>query len=145
VIYNAAWPSTALQGETTRRQLAGTVPLADWWQGRPADPAGLKALARREVWAAAGMADPERFFRMLEAEGLRLKRCPLPDHYAYHSLPWPADATDVLVTEKDAVKLHPERMGQARIWVVTLDLSLPPSLLPALAQHLLPPAPPSAS
>ncbi len=145
VIYNAVRPSTALPGETTRRQLTGAVPLADWWQGRPADPAALKALAGREVWAAAGMADPERFFRMLEAEGLRLKRCPLPDHHAYRSLPWPAGALDVLVTEKDAVKLHPEQVGQARVWVVTLDLSLPPSLLPALARHLPTPARPSAS
>ena len=38
---------------------------------------------------------------------------PLPDHFDYATLPWPADAADVVVTEKDAVKLRPAR-GSAR-------------------------------
>jgi tetraacyldisaccharide 4'-kinase len=41
------------------------------------------------------------------------------------TLPWPATARHVLMTEKDAVKIQPERV-QARspgatLWVVTLD------------------------
>ena len=49
--------------------------------------------------AAAGVAQPERFFDMLRAAGLEIIALPLPDHHAYVTLPWPADAADVIVTE----------------------------------------------
>jgi len=140
VLYNAPAPSTGLPGETAFRRLGGAVPLSGWWQGQAADRSTLAALGGREVWAAAGMANPERFFRMLEAEGLHLKRCPLPDHHPFRTLPWPDDTIDVLVTEKDAVKLRPEHMGRARVWVVTLDFALPPTLLATLSRHLPAPA-----
>jgi tetraacyldisaccharide 4'-kinase len=67
------------------------------------------------------MAQPQRFFDMLSAEGLTFTALPLPDHDAFSTLPWPPGTADVLLTEKDAVKLRPERIGATRIWVVTLD------------------------
>ena len=42
---------------------------------------------------------------------------PLPDLRHYATLPWPDDTPDVVVTEKDAVKLDPARMGTTRVWV----------------------------
>jgi tetraacyldisaccharide 4'-kinase len=123
VLYNAAAPTTALPGATLRRRLAGAVALRDWWLGAPASPAKLEALRGRRVVAAAGIAAPERFFTMLEAEGLTIDRLPLPDHHDFAALPWPPSTADVVLTEKDAVKVAPERAGVTRVWVVPLDLA----------------------
>jgi len=135
-VYNAASASTPLPGCVADRRLVGAVPLADWWRGAAPSLAALHALKGRTVLAAAGMAHPERFFRMLEAEGLRIERLPLPDHFDFRRLPWPAGAGDVVVTEKDAIKLHPDAQGDVRVWVVALDLRLPAAFI-AEAQRIL--------
>ncbi len=79
------------------------------------------SLKGRSLIAAAGMARPDRFFAMLRAADLAFDELPLPDHFDYAELPWPRDAADVIVTEKDAVKLDPSRMGPTRVWVAALD------------------------
>ncbi|NDY90584.1 tetraacyldisaccharide 4'-kinase [Ideonella sp. TBM-1] len=155
VLFNAPAPSVPLPGEFARRALTGAVPLASWWQGASADPAALEALARRSqqqaLWAAAGLAEPERFFSMLESCGVRLQRLPLPDHHDWAQVPWPSQATEVLVTEKDAVKLPALPPGGPQVWVVPLDFELPDALLQQLhgwlvqARELRQPADPSAS
>jgi tetraacyldisaccharide 4'-kinase len=58
---------------------------------------------------------------MLRTAGLVIEELPLPDHFDYAELPWPPDAANVIVTEKDAVKLEPSRMGATRVWVAALD------------------------
>lgn len=140
VLYNAERPSTRLPGEVAQRALAGALPLKDWWQGRPEACRPLDELRRRPLLAAAGVGDPERFFRMLEQAGLTIDRLPLPDHACFDTIPWPATTTDVLVTEKDAVKLPPGSVGTTRVWVVALDFALPSACTQALRLRL--PAPP---
>jgi tetraacyldisaccharide 4'-kinase len=140
VVYNAARASTAWPGETVQRSLAGVVLLSDWWDGKAASATSLTALCERPVWAAAGMAHPKRFFDMLHAAGLQnLRPLPLPDHFDFAALPWPANALDVIVTEKDAVKLRPERMGSTRVWVAPLNFALHPASSAALLALLPPP------
>jgi tetraacyldisaccharide 4'-kinase len=134
VVYNASRPSTHLPGHLAERRLRCLAPLADWWAGHPATRAAFAALHGRRVVAAAGMARPQRFFDMLRAEGLQIDELPLADHHPFTTLPWPANATDVIVTEKDAVKLRPERMGTTRVWVATLDFEIDA----AIASQLLP-------
>lgn len=124
VIYNSAAPTTALPGTLARRALGGAVALADWWNGRPASATALEALRGRTIVAAAGLARPERFFQMLRDRGLLITPLPLPDHHDFATLPWPTDTADVIVTEKDAVKLLPGRTGATRVWVATLDFTL---------------------
>ncbi len=136
VLYNAGAPSTALPGHLARRQLAGAVELAAWWQGAAADPLVWQGLRGRPVLAAAGLAQPERFFTMLRAQGLDVLPLPLPDHHDFSTLPWPADTVEVLLTEKDAVKLRPERLGRTRVWVVALDFRPDDSFERALQQAL---------
>jgi len=151
IVVNGHWPAPparALPAPRERcfeaaRTLDGAVPLADWSRGAPATRAALLALRGRPLLAAAGIGDPERFFSMLEAEGLAIARLPLPDHAALETLPWPADTPDVVVTEKDAVKLA-ARSGdpsppRTRVWVATLDFGLPDALADALRDAL--PAP----
>ena len=139
VIYNAATPSTPWPGHVAVRGLAGALPLRDWWAGAAPRPVVLAALRGRPVLAAAGLAEPERFFAMIEAAGLTITRLPLPDHAGFDTLPWPADAPCVVVTEKDAVKLPPGQAGTASVHVVTLDFRLPDEALGALRAWLGPP------
>lgn len=147
-LFNAAVPTVALPGFLARRRLAGAVLLQDWWRGAPPRLDSLHALRGRRVTAAAGMAHPRRFFDMLRAQGLELQELPLPDHHAFTTLPWPAGTADVLVTEKDAVKLPPGRFDHGRgtatrVWVVTLDFDLPAELVARLAALLRPAARPA--
>lgn len=140
VLYNAAAPSTPLAGSTASRALTGAVPLADWWLGHPATAQALSGLRSRRLVAAAGMANPERFFDMLRSAGLAVDPLPLPDHFEFATLPWPPGTDDVVVTEKDAIKLQPERMGKTQVWVVPLDFRLGAEFERALLA-LLPPPP----
>ncbi|MGD9832962.1 MAG: tetraacyldisaccharide 4'-kinase [Piscinibacter sp.] len=125
VLYNAAAPSTPLPGHLAQRGLAGAVPLHGWWRGMAPDVEALAALRGRPVLAVAGLAQPARFFSMLRERGLDIVEHPLPDHHDYADLDWPAGTADVIVTEKDAVKIRPERAGAVRVWVAALDFRLP--------------------
>jgi tetraacyldisaccharide 4'-kinase len=139
VLYNAERPTTPWPGSCVRRALAGAVALDAWWRGEPPTAAALAALRGRPLRAAAGIASPQRFFAMLEAQGLAVEPLPLPDHHDYATLPWPADTPDVVVTEKDAVKLDPARVGTTRVWVAPLDFAFDPAFDAALTAAL--PAP----
>ena len=134
VLYNAAQASTALPGLTGQRRLSGVLPLAAWWQGQtaPAVDGGWPALRGRRLLAAAGLARPEAFFAMLQAQGLQIGRLALSDHHRFDPLPWPPGTPEVIVTEKDAVKLLPAAVGATRVWVATLDFQPEPGFAEAL-------------
>jgi tetraacyldisaccharide 4'-kinase len=131
VLYNAAAPTTHLPGLSCTRGLAGATPLAAWWRGEPPDRETLHALAGRRLLAAAGTARPQRFFDMLAQANLDFEALPLADHHRYEVLPWPPGTADVIVTEKDAVKLPPDHPGLAasgtRVWVAALDFRPEPA------------------
>ena len=136
VLYNAPHPTTPLPGFVAARALGGPVALDRWWQGDAAYGAAWSALHGRRVVACAGTAVPERFFTMLRARGLAFDAIALPDHADYAMLPWPDGVDDVVLTEKDAVKIAPERVRGVRVWVAPLDFSLDPAIGPALARWL---------
>lgn len=144
-LYNADAPSTAQAGALLLRQLRPLRPLAAWQQGRADEDRSLASLQGRPMLAAAGIGHPERFFAMLRATGLQITALPLPDHHDYKSLPWPAGTPEVIVTEKDAVKLDPALCGATQVWVAGLDLQLPAELLRPLRQLLTRLQNPSAS
>jgi tetraacyldisaccharide 4'-kinase len=140
VIYNAPAASTAWSGFVARRGLAGALPLVAWWRGEEASPATLASLAGRPLLAAAGMSRPERFFAMLREHGLQIEGLALPDHFDFATLPWPAGTQDVIITEKDAVKLPPATpLGATRVWVARLDFQLDPAAEAALCRLLAAP------
>jgi tetraacyldisaccharide 4'-kinase len=139
VLYNAERASTPWPGILATRTIAGLVELQAWWNGARADPKAWAALQGRRVIACAGTARPQRFLAMLQQQGLKIEPIALPDHARFDSLPWPADATDVVVTEKDAVKVRPERVGATRVWVAPLDFVLDAQIGATLAQWLPPP------
>jgi len=139
VLYNADSPTTALPGFVARRQLAGVTALADWWRGAAPSTSALAMLREREgVVAVAGTARPERFFAMLRSHGLAIVERPLPDHADFTTLPWPPSSADVVLTEKDAVKLPPSRPLGTRVWVARLDFVPDPAFDAALLALLAP-------
>ena len=98
--------------------VAGTAVRLDGSARRP-----LADFRAAPVHAIAGIGNPRRFFALLERHGLDVKAHPLPDHAA----PEPeviAACTDgeVLMTEKDAVKLQPSAAPGA--WYVPVDLEI---------------------
>lgn len=131
VVYNTAEPSTAWPGHCARRKLGQLQTLGDWWAGN-GRTLETEDLPKTALIAAAGIAEPERFFGMLEQRGLKFLRCPLPDHAALDPRPWPQTGGRVLVTEKDAVKLPPGSPDADRIVVATLDFELPSAFWAAL-------------
>ena len=146
VVYNAAKPSTPLAGFLAKRSLRGVCELGSWWSGEGSTRPLLDALKGRPVLAVAGLARPERFFDMLREHGLSIDTLALPDHHDYAQLPWPADTPDVIVTEKDAVKLMPTNVGATRVWVATLDFEFDAAFNAALATLITPsPRPPAGT
>jgi tetraacyldisaccharide 4'-kinase len=142
VVYTAGQVSTAVPGVLATRTLGRAWPLLAWRSGDSSAAVALDALRDRPLLAAAGIAAPEKFFGMLEAAGLAITRCPLPDHHAYTTLPWADGTHDVITTEKDAVKLARHPLHGTRVWVVPLDLELPAALVADLMALLFPaPAP----
>jgi len=139
VVYNAEAAATPLAGTLVKRALSGAVLLRDWWRGEPATMSALHLLQGHPLVAAAGLARPERFFEMLRREGLSITPRALPDHHDFASLPWAAHTPNVIVTEKDAIKLDPERMGASRVWVAPLDFQLDATFVSTLIAMLPPP------
>jgi tetraacyldisaccharide 4'-kinase len=136
VLYNAGRASTRLPGHLARRSMAPLQRLEDWWRPRPNEggtpppptdrPAAWPGQANAPaIWAVAGIAQPQRFFDALREQGLQVHGVGLDDHDALSTLPWPAGVQHVVVTEKDAVKLTPQRIATERpgcqVWVAALD------------------------
>lgn len=95
----------------------------------------LEALRGTEVHAVAGIGNPERFFAMLEAHGMRVRRHPWPDHHRFDGSEVRFDDDLlVLVTEKDAVKVA--RYAHDRLYAVPIEVELPSSWFEAVHAQL---------
>lgn len=113
-----------IDGFSAQRRLA---PYARRGDGKRVD---LAALRSRPLTAIAGVASPEAFFAMLRAAGLRLNReIALPDHHDFRGDPILSGSTELVCTEKDAVKLWQLRPGA---WAVPLELDVEPAFWQSL-------------
>jgi tetraacyldisaccharide 4'-kinase len=142
ILYNAAHASTRLKGHLARRGMAPLQALSEWW--RPQQPGQSSHTLRPSdlgpqapaIWAIAGIAQPQRFFDALLAQGFAIKGVALDDHSDFGTLPWPSGVSHVIVTEKDAVKLPLERVASERpgtqVWVAALDFAPEDSFWTAL-------------
>ena len=105
----------------------------------------LASLIGQPVDAVAGLARPQAFFDMLQAQGLSLADTyALPDHDDFVRWRPTRSGRPLLCTEKDAVKLWAH---QPQAWAVPLQLTAEPAFWQALdallCQRGLPlPAPP---
>lgn len=143
VLYNAAQPSTDLPGHCVTKGTAPLLELNAWWHGRrdcQPPPLTPDNQGPEPVWAVAGIAQPDRFFQQLTAQGWRIHGHPMADHADLSTLPWPESVTQVIVTEKDAVKLSPDEIRRQRphttVWVAALDYQPAPSFWLELDQAL---------
>ncbi len=152
LLYNADRPSTPLPGHLARRGLAPLQTMGAWQAASAAcarSPLGTQPAQPprdRPLIALAGIAQPERFFSALRQQGWPVLGIPLPDHADWSTLPWPLEATHVVVTEKDAVKIDLAQVLQQRpgttVWVAALHFQPEPDFWTALDARLPPPPSP---
>ncbi|PHV07660.1 tetraacyldisaccharide 4'-kinase [Janthinobacterium sp. BJB412] len=106
--------------------------------GPASQPGGYDQAGRAapRIVAAAGIGNPQRFFAMLRAAGLRFEELPLPDHHDFLDQPFAALQADmILMTEKDAVKCAriEDLKDDPRLWVVPVTARIDA----ALAEHIV--------
>lgn len=92
-------------------------------------------LVGARLHAIAGIGDPGRFFRQIEALGLTFAAHPFPDHHAYTAadLAFAGDGV-LLMTEKDGVKCAGLAAGEA--WVLPVDAELPAGLVELILEKI---------
>lgn len=84
-------------------------------------------LRGKKTYAVAGIGNPQRFFRQLQALGLTVAARPFPDHYQYQPEDLHApDAEAIIMTEKDAVKCG--TFADEKYWVLAVDAQVPREL-----------------
>lgn len=99
-------------------------------------PLAVLAARASKLAAVAGIGNPQRFFALLAAAGLRFTELALPDHHDFLDNPLAGlDADLILMTEKDAVKCaHIEELrNDPRLWVVPVSAQIDA----ALAEHIV--------
>jgi tetraacyldisaccharide 4'-kinase len=100
----------------------------------------LADYAGREAIAAAAIGNPERFFAMLRAHGLRIETRTLPDHARFTpALAGAGLGKPVLLTEKDAVKCGGDGWSDAGYVEVApvVDAAAAAGLLEAIARRAI--------
>lgn len=82
----------------------------------------LSEFVGKKIHAVAGIGNPDRFFNMLERQGLEADKHYFRDHqkYSANELSFNNDGLDILMTEKDAVKC--KTIDNDRLWYVPVDL-----------------------
>lgn len=148
LLYTSGRASLDLPGHAAQRVITDILPWRAWREGgegvQPCedDRRGWALhLRQRPVHAVAGVADPTPFFLQLRELGLAVTPIALRDHDPMDTRPWPQDAQDVVMTEKDAVKAHRWAHGHTRLWVARLDLAVDATFWTAFKarlQHLRP-------
>jgi tetraacyldisaccharide 4'-kinase len=117
--------------------------------GNSAPEGTLQALAvlqnkeKTLLFAAAGLAQPERFYVSLAGAGLQFKTLAVADHalITLHQLNQIPLHALLIVTEKDAVKLREAQLPaqlQKRIRIVPWRVNLPIQLIDDIARLVLP-------
>jgi tetraacyldisaccharide 4'-kinase len=128
----AGAPATAAAGPRLAMRL---VPAGLYRVGEPAAPVAPASLAGKRLHAVAGIGDPARFFRSLDALGLRATPHAFPDHHRYtpEDLDFP-DCDYVLMTEKDAVKCG--RFGRSDLIALRVDAAPEPALAETIMHRI---------
>jgi tetraacyldisaccharide 4'-kinase len=83
-------------------------------------------LAGLRLHAIAGIGNPQRFFSLLETQGLDCCLHAFPDHHRYVAADLAFQGDAILTTEKDAVKLA--GLVTLPIWVLPVEARVEPDL-----------------
>jgi tetraacyldisaccharide 4'-kinase len=139
---------SAAPASTAQWVIHGAYSPLQLLSGNAAPEGSLQALAvmqKRQdtrVFAAAGLAQPERFYVSLAGAGLNFKTLAVADHgmlsdYQLASLP---PECVLLVTEKDAVKLRHANVAakyQRMVRIVPWRVTLPTALVDTIAALMM--------
>lgn len=130
VVRGSVSPSFPAPDKTWRvSYFAGhAYPLLD-----PQRKTALRDLPPQQWLAVSGIGQPQGFFDMLSAHGLRFTPRSFADHHAYRTDELPRDKA-VLMTEKDAVKCLD--FAAADWWAVELEVEPQAGLLEFLCARL---------
>ena len=93
-----------------------------------------EALRGQQLYACAGIGEPERFFDHLRSLGLTFNSRGFDDHHRYSTSDFDIDADAILTTEKDAVKCA--GLTQLPIWVLPVDAVVEPDLAKFILERL---------
>ena len=129
-----------------RRQLSAQAVSANGDKRLLADIAAACKANHTPLYALAGIAQPQRFFQMLQEQGLPLAQTlPLPDHASGQTILQALQEAMArqpeavwLCTEKDAVKCFealPDKY-RARVWAVPLEQHIAPAFWDELDSYL---------
>ena len=138
------------EGARRRHEVDLAISTEVSWQGLPVmhlerprlraltaedDTGPLSRLAGVRVHAVAGIGHPERFFRLLEGQGLEVIRHPFPDHHPFRAgdLAF-GDDRPVVMTEKDAVKCR--SFARPNHWLVEIEARPQQAFVDALQRSL---------
>jgi tetraacyldisaccharide 4'-kinase len=134
-VLNGARIPSGFPADTMRMTLAGSRAESLMSRTRSVPLASLTG----HILAAAGIGNPERFFRMLRDHGLVIDTLALPDHHDFSDNPFARVNADViLITEKDAVKcVQIEALKtDPRLWVVPVAACLDGPLAELIVEKL---------
>jgi tetraacyldisaccharide 4'-kinase len=132
-------PASRLQTATVIEHGASSSPYqmqlaAQALQGYHQPANAVTPVAGQTVHAVAGIGDPSRFFRTLQALGFVLIEHPFDDHHAYQAQDIQfADGLPVITTAKDAVKWAAFTQP---FWVLPVCAQLSPACYTLLQQQL---------
>tara|TARA_B100000787_G_C15955447_1_gene190907 strand:- start:221 stop:553 length:333 start_codon:yes stop_codon:yes gene_type:complete len=74
---------------------------------------------KKEIVAITGIGNPERFFKQLNASGLKFKKVIFNDHHIFTESDFKDyDHMDIIMTEKDAVKC--KNFLQENLWYMPI-------------------------
>ncbi len=91
-------------------------------------PGAAAAWRGRAVEAIAGIANPQRFFDLLRAQGVDAAARPFDDHHAFVAADIARSRADIIVmTQKDAVKCR--SFADARCYYLPIEAELDPALV----------------
>ena len=112
------------------------APPASYLRRDPPRRCPPPALASLRLRAVAGIGRPERFFETLRALGLQPESYrALPDHHQFGAQDIALDGADALVvTEKDAVKLH--AFAPEQTWVLRVDAEIQTGAFDTILERL---------
>ncbi len=110
------------------------LPVA-WVNVKTGEKLGLNDFKpKKEVIAIAGIGNPQKFQRTLMNMNIH---CPLksyPDHYAYKSTDFVSMAGQIIMTEKDAVKISP--FASDNMWYLQIQAQVSPSFVKSFFSKL---------
>ena len=130
IVLNATEDTIATH--TPRFAATSTLGLARSLDGKRSLVLDEIARSGRSVFAAAGIAAPDRFFAMLRAHDIQGETLQLCDHYDFSDNPFAQRKEDIiLITGKDAVKCRqiPEIANDPRIYMVEYLVDIDPYLV----------------